>query len=57
MFETLPSVYTDVGALAPRMLFDGGDHNPRIRLFNPSQKELEVGIHRHLGDLAGIEDI
>ena len=57
MFEPSETMHDDTGALSPRMLFDSTDRHPRVRLFNPTNKEVTVGVHRCLGNLTGVEDI
>ena len=57
MFEPTETMHGDTGALAPRMLFDPTDQHPRVRLFNPTNMDVTVGVHRCLGSLTGVEDI
>ena len=57
LFEPNGMLWSDVMVVAPRMIFDPRDEHPRVRLYNPSDRSITVGVSRCLGTLTPAEDI
>ena len=56
MFEPKEEFFEETGTLAPRMIFESTDHHPRMRIFNPTETTVTVGIHRCLGTIEPVDD-
>ena len=57
LFEPHAESLERICALAPRMMFGGDDCHPRVRLYNPTEQTVTVGVHRSLGVLHDVDDI
>ena len=57
LFEPSGKLWSDASVVAPRMIFDPRDEHPRVRLYNPTNRPVTVGVSNCLGKLFEAEDI